>query len=140
MAESDSEAPWLPLSEAARRLGRHPDGIRSMIRRGRVNGRKGNAGQWLVQVPTESDPVSNGHDSGVAESLADLREELTEARVAAARFEAERDTQASAHTRERETLQAVIGDLRTERDRLAAELADARKGWIVRMLEALRRR
>jgi hypothetical protein len=107
---------------------------------GSNNGRKGNAGQWLVQVPTESDPVSNGHDSDVAESLADLREELTESRVAAARAEAERDTQASAHTRERETLQAVIGDLRTERDRLAAELADARKGWLERVLEAVRRR
>jgi hypothetical protein len=140
MAESDSDAPWLPLSEAARRLGRHPDGIRSMIRRGRVNGRKGNAGQWLVQVPTESDPVSNGHDSDVAESLADLREELTESRVAAARAEAERDTQAAAHTRERETLQTVIGDLRADRDRLAAELADARRGWLERLLEAVRKR
>jgi hypothetical protein len=140
MTESDSEAPWLPLSEAAQRLGRHPDGIRSMIRRGRVNGRKGNAGQWLVQVSTESDSVRNGHDSDVTESLADLREELTEARVAAARAEAERDTQAAAHIQERETLQGVISDLRADRDRLAAELVQARKGWLERLLEAVRRR
>jgi hypothetical protein len=61
-----------------------------------------------------------------------LRAQVTDLR-------AERDMQAAAHTRERETLQTVIGDLRTERDRLAAELALARKSWLERVLEALRR-
>jgi hypothetical protein len=32
-----------------------------------------------------------------------------------------------------------LANLRAERDRLAAELAEARKGWLVRVLEALRR-
>jgi hypothetical protein len=32
------------------------------------------------------------------------------------------------------------GDLRAERDRLTADLAEARKGWLERLLEATRRR
>jgi hypothetical protein len=35
---------------------------------------------------------------------------------------------------------AVTADLRAERDRLAAELAEARKPVLVRLVEALRRR
>jgi hypothetical protein len=33
-----------------------------------------------------------------------------------------------------------VADLRAERDRLAVELIEARKGWLERLLEAVRRR
>jgi len=56
-------------------------------------------------------------------------EELTEARVAAAHAEGK----AAA-------LAAALDYEHAERSRLAAELAEARKGWIVRVLEAMRRR
>src|SRR3954449_8716052 len=54
------QGPWLTLGEAGRRSGRHPDTLRAMIRRGRLEGQKGNRGEWLVQLPTRmlsrSDP------------------------------------------------------------------------------------
>src|SRR5687767_13707205 len=98
MAESEPEASWLTLAEAGRRLGRHPDGLRAMIRRGRLPGRKGNAGQWLVQLPAGSVTES---DSAVDSDLAELREEVAELRVALARTEAERDSQVAERGRER---------------------------------------
>ena len=142
MAESETgQEPWVSLAEAARRLGRNPDGLRAAIRRGTLKARKGNGGQWLVQVPagvpTESDSAD---DRDAAGQLAALREELAESRVAAARAEAERDSLAAAHARERDSLSGVVADLRAERDRLAAELAEARKPMLVRLLEAFRRR
>ena len=90
-AESGQE-PWVGLTEAGRMTGRHPDALRAMIRRGKLQGRKNNAGQWLVQIPpgmlAESDSADDPDMAGV---VAELRDELLEARVAAARAEAERD-------------------------------------------------
>jgi K+-transporting ATPase c subunit len=138
MAESETgEEPWLSLAEAGRRTGRHPDALRAMIRRGRLTGRKGNAGQWLVQVPTG---LVSESDSAEDPDMAELREEVADLRVAVARAESERDSQTAERVRERETLQAVITDLRAERDRLTGELTEARKGWLERLLEAVRRR
>jgi hypothetical protein len=138
MAESETgEEPWLTLAEAGRRTGRHPDALRAMIRRGRLTGRKGNAGQWLVQV---SAGLVSESDSAEDPDMAELREEVADLRVAVARAEAERDSQTTERVRERETLQVVIADLRAERDRLAGELAEARRGWLERLLEAVRQK
>jgi hypothetical protein len=54
------EAPWLTLAEAAERTGRHIDALRTMVRRGKLERRKGNSGQWLVRLPTEGLPRSDG--------------------------------------------------------------------------------
>src|SRR3712207_9519109 len=113
MAESDPEQDsWVPLVKAARRLGRHPDGLRAMIRRGRLKGRKGNSGQWLVQVPAGVAESHPDDDSDPAGELAALREELAESRVAAARAQAALDSVLAGHERERDSLNAVIFDLR----------------------------
>jgi hypothetical protein len=41
---------------------------------------------------------------------------------------------------ERGVLQSQVSDLRAERDRLAGELAEARRPWVVRVIETLRRK
>ena len=95
-ADQDAEAPWLTLAEAATRTGRHIDALRTTVRRGKLDRRKGNAGQWLVRLPPDglarSDRVDDaGHNQEMAEVVAELREEVTELRVALARAEAGHD-------------------------------------------------
>src|SRR3954447_14490087 len=87
----EAEGSWLTLSEAAARSGRHIDALRAMARRGKLERRKGNAGQWLVRLPEalpqDDSGIAHGDDSGMAEVAAELREELAELRVALARAE-----------------------------------------------------
>ena len=83
----DEERPRLTLTEAAARSGRHIDALRALVRRGRIEARRGNRGQWLVHLP-ESLPEA---DQGEPEALTELREEVAELRVALARAEAEAD-------------------------------------------------
>jgi hypothetical protein len=141
--DNGEAASWLTLVEASRLTGRHPDTLRVMIRKGRLEARKGNAGNWLVQLPTRMQPGSHperpdhrpdDHPDGPDAhpehpDVALLREELLDARVAAARAEAGC-----------ELLHSLVGDLRAERDRLTADLAEARKGWLERLIETLRKR
>ena len=115
----EAERPWLTLTEAAALSGRHIDALRAMARRGRIERRKNNAGQWVVRLP-ESWPQAGtagalgstlgtapadsgaalgslgtalgnaqGEDSGTAKALAELREEVAELRVALARTESQ---------------------------------------------------
>ena len=79
--------------------------------------------------------IAAGLDPGIA---AGACAELAESRVAAARAQAGLDSLMAGHERERDLLNAVVADLRTERDRLAAELAEARKPLLVRVVEAIR--
>ena len=135
-AESGQE-PWVGLTEAGRMTGRHPDALRAMIRRGKLQGRKNNAGQWLVQIPpgmlAESDPADDPDMAGV---VAELRDELLEARVAAARAEAERDSAVGNLADARATIERERGRV----DRLEAVLAEARRPWLAKVLEGLRRK
>ena len=113
----EAERPWLTLNEASALSGRHIDGLRALARRGRIERRKNNAGQWVVRLP-ESRPRADrgsasgaalgmsatgqgsdavmpqaaqggalGADSGMSEALAELREEVAELRVALAKAE-----------------------------------------------------
>jgi hypothetical protein len=52
----------------------------------------------------------------------------------------ERDASAAIAAAKVEAAERIIGELKGERDRLAAALTDARKGWLERVLEAVRRR
>src|SRR3954452_24681293 len=51
---------WLTVSEAASRLGWHPDRVKSALRRGRLQARKNNAGKWMVLVPPAMPDRANG--------------------------------------------------------------------------------
>ncbi len=138
MAETETEQrPWLTLAEASRVTGQSPDALRALIRRDRLPARKGNAGQWLVQVGdrilTGARPVG---DQAATEEVSALRKELTEARLAAVRSEADAATARSEAT----VLRAALDRECARADRYEAELARLRKPLWERVLEALRRR
>jgi uncharacterized coiled-coil DUF342 family protein len=61
--------------------------------------------------------------------LADTLDELAEVRVALARAEGQLAARAE-----------VVDSLRADRDRLVAEVADLRRPWLARLLDALRQR
>ena len=135
------EPSWLTLSEAAERSGLNREAIRARARRGLIASRKGNSGEVLVQVPAgmmagegraEAGPAAGGGQD-TADLVAELQAEVLDLRVALARAVAERD---SAKTT------AAAGALATREvvDLLKAQLAEARKPALVRLLEAFRRR
>src|SRR5687767_11681552 len=108
-----AERPWLTLTEAAIRTGRHIDALRAMARRGKLEKRRGNQGQWLVRLPESGNEAGRGNDSGtdhlaadiasgnqssalanapvadsgMTEAVSELREEVAELRMALARAE-----------------------------------------------------
>ena len=138
MAEEPS---WLTLSEAAARTGLNRDALRARARRGLIPHRKGNNGEVLVQVPAvmmagigqdEAGAVArDGQD--MANLVADLQAEVLELRVALARAEAGRDAATATAEAEKLATREVV-------ELLKAQLAEARKPALVRLLEALRRR
>jgi hypothetical protein len=156
---------WLAdVSEAAAALGLTPDGVRARIRRGTLPARKGNDGQWRVTLSTSvlsrQDDGQDGRDTSAADRqdnplqrLAWLEERLraddkfqaalAEERVARARAEGERDVARAEGASLREALAREADHARQERaraDRLEAALAEARRPWLARLLEALRRK
>jgi hypothetical protein len=151
----EAEGPWLTLSEAAARSGRHIDALRAMARRGKLERRKGNAGQWLVRLP-ESLPqddsgAAHADDSGLAEVAAELREEVAELRVALARAETQAEAAKAVAaveveairrqtTAELEAKDTVVTELRARADRLETALAEARRPWLAKVIEGLRRK
>ena len=134
-------ATWVTLAVAAPRMGLTVDGLRSRIRRGLVQPRRGNDGRLLVALSATAagpvhEPVEPGHDhvhddevDRLAATVAELRDEVLETRLLAGQAAAERDA-----------ANAMLVDARARVARLEAELADARKPALVRLVEALRRR
>ncbi len=47
----EGERPMVPLAEAAALSGKHPEALRSMVRRGQLAARRDNRGGWLVAAP-----------------------------------------------------------------------------------------
>jgi hypothetical protein len=150
---------WLTLAEIAARTGRHIDAVRSWAQRGRRSERlrtqKNNRHELQVWFTPELAPeLATGNassasvsalvdDEGTAEAVTELRarverlnEALVEARIGRARGEGE----LVAEARRSADLNAALDHERAERAKLAAELAEARKGWLERLLEAVRRR
>lgn len=94
MAEAEDESPWLTLREAAERTGKQLDAMRALARRGRLQRRKGNRGEWLVKLPHTMAQAVQGTalgsdldtalDDAMDTELAGLRGQVTELRVALA--------------------------------------------------------
>jgi hypothetical protein len=143
MAGERQEEP-VAVQEAARRLGRSVDAVRSALRRGRLLGFKGNDGEWRVHLPPDGQDLDEPDAVAVLQQeLGRLRRELeqTRDRIESWRRQAEDSRVSVAELQTRtEMLQAALDRAHTDRDRLAAELAEARKGWLERLLEAVRRR
>jgi hypothetical protein len=147
---------WMALSEAASRLGWHLPRVQSRSRREEWPKRRGNRGQAMEHlVPAsllaEPDAAGHRHDAadGVAETeaLTELRDELAEARAESAAAKGElapelrrsQDlaTALSKAEARAERLEAELADIRR---RAGAELAEARRPWLARVLEGLRRK
>ena len=146
---------WLTLAELANRTGRHIDAVRFWAHRGRRAGRlrtqKNNRHELQVWFTPELEPelvhgvasAASGGGEDETEAVALLRsrledtaEALAEARIGQARLEGE----LAAEARRSADLAAAVEHERAERAKLAAELVEMRKPWVVRAIEALRRR
>src|SRR4051794_31658616 len=139
---------WLTLAEVRNRTGRNIDGLRSWAKRGARSGklrvRKSNRGE--VQVFVSPDELAELAEAVASSALGDelgaddLPQELAEARAAAASAAAE-VRRLEAHLEDvRQTLTATLTAERARADRLEAALAEARRPWLARVLEGLRRK
>jgi hypothetical protein len=151
---------WLSVDETRRRLGLSRDAVYKRIKRGSLESRRGNDGAVRVLVTsttpsvavldlstdTSTPAVGQAADTPLVVRLLAQLEEAREgqehwrdtaetARLEAATMRAERDAA-------REQAARAEGALTREQaraDRLEAELALARRGWLERVIEALRR-
>jgi hypothetical protein len=137
MTDPQDEAdPWLTLSEAASKTGRHIDAVRSLVRRRRLSVRKGNNGQWLVQLP-QSDLVADAamtqaglaKDAGSGTPVTELLAEVTELREALAGAKAQAKAAHDIADARVTAARAEATAVRELADRLTAELVEARRPW-----------
>ena len=138
MADLQADAgQWLSQSEAALRLGWKLNRVISARRTGRLQARKGNRGEWLVLVHAglEAEPEP-GPDPVEAELVAELREEMAELKHSLGRAEGRAEALLQQVSSQAELLAAE----RARGDRLEAALAEARRPWLARVLEGLRRK
>jgi hypothetical protein len=145
----DVSGTWLTINEAAKATGWMPDKIRSDRRRGRLQSRKNNAGEWLVLIPPDvasshADGHANGHamaelPAWLIEELAELRERLGHAEGLAASRAEHIAGMAASMAGERASMAESLAKAEARAERLEAALAEARKGWLERLLEAFRR-
>src|SRR3954447_16559064 len=154
----DDRDELLTLAEAGKRLGRHPEALRALVRRHRLPARRDNLGRLLLRLadlPTDLSGPEHGRAAQPASSehaqpaqpdpaeLLDLREELAEERVARARLEGElvaRDALLTAKDTLADELREALARAEARADRLEAVLAEARRPWLARVLEGLRRK
>jgi hypothetical protein len=149
MATAGDDLVWLPLPEAAVRLGKSTDAVRSMLRRGKLASRKGNDGGVLVGVPpafgdgqaTVEDQSLDGRATAELRATADeLKAEVLELRERLARAEGEAAKAREVAEAKIEAARAVaVADVATARAEgeakeqviaeLRAMLAEARKPW-----------
>jgi hypothetical protein len=150
MAGGDNEVPLLPLAEAAARIGRHPEALRSVIRRGRLEAVRGNDGRLLVRLPADPrqgvDRVTTEEAAAEADLVTELQAEVAEPRVAVARLEAGREAAERARVTEPAAKGTLVEELRGRAERaeadaarLRGELAEVRRPWLARVIKGLRR-
>jgi hypothetical protein len=134
----------VPLAEAAALSGRHPEALRSMVRRGQLPARRDNRKGWLVAVPqpveSEGGPVADRPLTNLEDAIAELRDELAGLREALGRSEAGREGAIAQARAEGEARAArAEADAAAQRElviELRAMLADARRPWWRRLVGA----
>ena len=149
--------PLMTLAEAAEATGRPVEALRAILRRDlakpperqRLRPRKGNRGEWLVELPAglrqaarpPGRPAAGRHDTEaddfagrladleqtVAGRVADLESALAEARIAAATAAAERNAAKAAATLEAGLLREQLGRELARVADLERQLAEARR-------------
>src|SRR4051794_10450002 len=151
MAEAGT---WLTYSEAAKATGELPDKLRRMVRDGKLTARtpqESNDRKWRLLIPPhmlrEGQAAGQGEGHGEAEALAMLRDELAEARERAAKAEGLAEARGEASTALAAALakaEALADQLRAEHRttvaELRSELAEARRPWLAKVIEGLRRK
>jgi hypothetical protein len=125
---------WLPLHDAAIKLGKSSDAVRSMIRRGRLSTRKANDGRLLVAVPTANDQPGGGLTTAFSQvddgqTTAELQHEIAEIRERLARAEERAEAARAIAAADVATAKAEAVALRELVDELKAQLTDARRPW-----------
>jgi hypothetical protein len=140
---------WMTLSAAASRLGWARARVESRARREEWPKRQPNRGtameylvpaSVLVEPATVADGVETDRDaigdSVMAEALAELQREVTELATVAAAAKGE----LAAELRRSSDLAAALSKAEARADRLDAALAEARRPWLAKVLEGLRRK
>ena len=135
----------LSYAELGTRLGRSTDAARVLARRKGWQRITGNDGRVVVlvdeaELPPDGPPERSGErPPGQSEQrpdeLAATLRQLAEAREHTARLEGE----AKGHADRVRDLHNALSDLSGRLDRATAELTEARRSWLERVLAALRR-
>ena len=158
-------ATWLTLPQLAEVTGRHIDAVRTWAHRRRKQGRhswrKNNRAMLMVEATPEvlaelkqaTDEVNEAAGTAVndaasppyramneADEFRELQNRIEGLLERAARAEAERDAAGATHAAETTLLHEALAKAEARADRLEAALAEARRPWLARVLEGLRRR
>ena len=129
----------LTIADAAARLGISTDTVRRKLKRGQLQAKRDNHGQWWVEVPADAkpaEPMQRAAYESRTDPVGALTEELrsqiarlrTDLDAAYARETAERERQAD----EIKRLEATVAAERADRDRwarIAEELARKPRSW-----------
>ena len=135
---NDETPPVVTVLEASRRLGRSVDGVRGLVRRGKLKARRSNSGQLLIELPPGAaeaatagdEPTDEPGDAATSTAFEALRDELEEARdrvehwrhqaeearLAAAKAEGEVAAQRSLIDELKASHREVVQELRAELD------------------------
>src|SRR3954447_9908603 len=137
---------WVSVREAARRLGVTPKAVRDRLKHGSLQARpKGNLGREVLLPPGVTTRESDGElpekkaatlPGETAGEVAELLKEMAELCHALGRVEGE----LAAELRRSADLAAALDRERQEKASLRAELAEARRPWLARVLEGLSRK
>ena len=151
--DDGEEGSWLDERQAARVLGLSADGVRKRAIRGLIEHRKANDGalRYLVTMAMveEASRLARDVRGHVCASIRTIRGHVSTpgcsassrgGRSRARRQKAERPGSALPVPRVGRHPGAGLAPSEARADRLEAALAEARKGWLERVLEAVRRR
>ena len=146
MDEQTGEAvrEWITLGDFARRLGIARASVYGRIKRGTLDAKRANRGGYLVPWPPPDHDGSGDRAAAAALQDSDGRDDGSATvayDVAALQIEVARlEERLIASERREGELVAALTKAETRADRLEAALAEARRPWLARVLEGLRRK